>query len=72
VLRWHLQREKEKENNKIVVIPKSQTPERIKENINIFDFVLSEDDVSAITEIGTTNKIRLADPVTIFKFPLFD
>ncbi len=41
VLRWHLQQGR-------VVIPKSVTPARIAENIDVFDFALSADDLSAI------------------------
>ncbi|MCO5988318.1 aldo/keto reductase [Actinoallomurus spadix] len=41
ILRWHLQIGN-------VVIPKSVTPPRIKENIEVFDFDLSEDDLAAI------------------------
>jgi 2,5-diketo-D-gluconate reductase A len=41
ILRWHLQLGN-------VVIPKSVTPERIRENIEIFDFELSEDEMTAI------------------------
>lgn len=41
VLRWLTQR-------KVVVIPKSVHKERIKENFNIFDFELSQDDMEAI------------------------
>jgi 2,5-diketo-D-gluconate reductase A len=41
VLRWHLQ-----VGN--VVIPKSVTPERIAENLDLFDFELTADDLAAI------------------------
>jgi 2,5-diketo-D-gluconate reductase A len=41
VLRWHLQLG-------IVVIPKSVTPERIEENLAVFDFHLSEPEMAAI------------------------
>lgn len=41
VLRWHIQH-----NN--IIFPKSSTPERIQENFAIFDFELSEDQMSAI------------------------
>jgi 2,5-diketo-D-gluconate reductase A len=41
VLRWHLQIGN-------VVIPKSVTPERVRENIEVFDFEIDPDDVAAI------------------------
>jgi len=44
ILRWHLQ-----VGN--VVIPKSVTPERIRENFELFDFALSEDDMAAIERL---------------------
>ena len=45
VLRWHIQRGD-------VVFPKSVTPARIKENIDIFDFELSGQDIQAITSLN--------------------
>jgi 2,5-diketo-D-gluconate reductase A len=44
VLRWHLQLGN-------VVIPKSVTPSRIAENIDVFDFELADDDLAAIGEL---------------------
>ncbi|TDC70834.1 aldo/keto reductase [Streptomyces hainanensis] len=44
VLRWHLQ-----VGN--VVIPKSVTPSRIAENIDVFDFALDADDLAAIAAL---------------------
>ncbi|MVA75231.1 aldo/keto reductase [Auraticoccus sp. F435] len=41
VLRWHLQKG-------YIVFPKSVTPSRIKENFEVFDFELTEDDIAAI------------------------
>lgn len=42
VLRWHVQLGN-------VVFPKSVTPSRIAENIDVFDFELADDDVAAIS-----------------------
>ena len=44
VLRWHIERGD-------IVFPKSVTPERIAENLDIFDFELSGADVEAITAL---------------------
>ena len=41
VIRWHLQLGN-------VVIPKSVTPERIVENLDVFGFHLGDDDMAAI------------------------
>jgi 2,5-diketo-D-gluconate reductase A len=43
-LRWHVQRGD-------IVFPKTVTPERMRENFNIFDFELSDDDMSTITAL---------------------
>lgn len=44
MLRWHIQRD-------IVVIPKSTHLERMEENFNVFDFTLSDEDMSAISAL---------------------
>ncbi|TDW29375.1 aldo/keto reductase [Cryobacterium psychrophilum] len=41
VIRWHLELGN-------VVIPKSVTPQRIRDNLNVFDFALDADDLAAI------------------------
>ncbi|MFF7398986.1 aldo/keto reductase [Achromobacter sp. NPDC008082] len=43
-LRWHLQSD-------LIVIPKSVTSARIRENIDVFDFELSGDEIAAIDSI---------------------
>src|SRR3954454_3561241 len=50
ILRWHLQ-----VGN--VVIPKSATPERIRENFELFDFALSEDDMAAIERLDAGERV---------------
>ena len=49
VLRWHLQ-------HNIMVIPKSVTPSRIEENANIFDFVLSSEDMTVIDGLNRNQR----------------
>lgn len=44
ILRWHLQRG-------VVVIPKSTHIERMRENLNVFDFALSEKDMAKIAAL---------------------
>lgn len=44
VLRWHIELG-------LVAIPKSSRPERLRANIDIFDFTLSADDVDAISAL---------------------
>ena len=49
VLRWHIQRGD-------IVFPKSVTPARIRENIDIFDFELSRQDLEAITSLNRNQR----------------
>jgi len=46
VLRWLTQRN-------VVVIPKSVRPERMRENIDIFDFELTDDEMARIAALDT-------------------
>jgi diketogulonate reductase-like aldo/keto reductase len=46
ILRWHLQLGN-------VVIPKSSSPGRIRENFEVFDFELSEDDMAALERLDS-------------------
>ena len=50
VLRWHLQQGR-------VVIPKSVTPSRIAENIALFDFELTGDDLAAIDGLERDGRV---------------
>jgi 2,5-diketo-D-gluconate reductase A len=49
VLRWHIERGD-------IVFPKSVTPERIVENIDIFDFELDGEDVEAISALNRNER----------------
>jgi 2,5-diketo-D-gluconate reductase A len=56
VLRWHVQLGN-------VVIPKSVTPARIRENFELFDFELSEDEMAAIARLDRGERTG-PDPAT--------
>jgi 2,5-diketo-D-gluconate reductase A len=60
VLRWLIQRG-------VVVIPKSVKKERLIENISVFDFELTEDDMSAIKSLDTKESLFFShrDPAII-------
>jgi 2,5-diketo-D-gluconate reductase A len=49
VLRWHIERGD-------IVFPKSVTPSRIRENLDIFDFELSGEDVEAISALNKNER----------------
>jgi 2,5-diketo-D-gluconate reductase A len=56
VLRWHMQ-------HGIVAIPKSVTPERIASNLQVFDFELSDEEMSIISGLSAGKRIG-PDPDT--------
>jgi diketogulonate reductase-like aldo/keto reductase len=56
VLRWHIQLGN-------VVIPKSVTPSRIKENIDVFGFELDPEDMAAISALNENRRLG-PDPAT--------
>ncbi|MCX4830459.1 aldo/keto reductase [Streptomyces sp. NBC_00006] len=56
VLRWHVQLGN-------VVIPKSVTPSRIKENIDVFSFELDTEDLGAISALNEDRRLG-PDPAT--------
>ncbi|MFG3259614.1 aldo/keto reductase [Streptomyces sp. NPDC048172] len=57
VLRWHLQLGN-------VVIPKSVTPARIRENLDVFGFALDEDDMRGLRSLETGTRVG-PDPDTL-------
>lgn len=57
LLRWHLQLGN-------VVIPKSVTPERIRQNIDVFDFELTDEDLATIATLESGHRFG-PDPDTM-------
>ena len=55
VLRWLIQRD-------VVVIPKSVRPERMAENIDVFDFTLTDDEMTRIAALDTGSLAVLRPP----------
>ncbi len=51
VLRWHIQRGD-------IIFPKSVTPERVRANIELFDFELSDEDVATISGLDRAENGR--------------
>ena len=64
ILRWHVQRG-------IIPIPKSSNEERIKENLSIFDFELSNDDMKTIDLLNEGDNVSVSgvpENTTYLKF----
>lgn len=57
ILRWHLQ-------NNFIVIPKSVTPARIKENFDVSEFKLSADDMAKIERMDSKDGRIGPNPMT--------
>ena len=63
MLRWHLQRG-------VVVIPKSTHIERMRENLDVFDFTLTTEDMSAIAAPDQKRSVFFShqDPAMVERF----
>ncbi|CAG8645146.1 9723_t:CDS:2, partial [Paraglomus occultum] len=59
LLRWSVQRG-------IAVVPKTSKAERLKENINIFNFELSEDDIKRISSLNRNLRFNEIENVTVY------
>ena len=56
ILRWHLQLG-------AIPVPKSATPERQRENLDVFGFELTDDEAAAITALGRPDgRLFAGDP----------
>ena len=58
VLRWHLQQG-------LIVIPKSVTPQRIRDNFAVFDFELDEDDLSKVAALDRSDGKMGSNPAVM-------
>ncbi|MES2023573.1 MAG: aldo/keto reductase [Patescibacteria group bacterium] len=63
LIRWAIQRN-------TIVIPKSTISEHIKINSDVFDFVLSEDDMNLVKTLD--RKLHFVDPEEWWKIPFFE
>ncbi|MCB1420679.1 MAG: aldo/keto reductase [Zhengella sp.] len=54
VLRWHVQQDG------VIAIPRTSRPERLAENLSVFDFTLSDDEMAAISALRQRNA-RICD-----------
>jgi 2,5-diketo-D-gluconate reductase A len=61
VLRWHVQRGD-------IVFPKSVTPQRIKENFELFDFDLGDADIQALTALDKGEPGRTGPNPDVFDY----
>jgi 2,5-diketo-D-gluconate reductase A len=57
IIRWHL-------DSGLVVIPKSVTPARIRQNIEVFDFKLDDADMAALAGLDSSGGRIGPDPLT--------
>jgi 2,5-diketo-D-gluconate reductase A len=57
VLRWHVQQG-------LAVVPKASRPERLRANLDVFDFALDADDMTAIAGLATGRRVGGQDPAT--------
>jgi len=62
ILRWLVQ-------NKVAVIPKSNDPARVAQNADIFNFVLSQDEMATVD--GMNIPLRLNDPGVYANIPIY-
>lgn len=55
IIRWHLQ-------DGLIVLPKTRSLNRVRENFNVFDFELSENEMAAIAALDSADGKILPDP----------
>ena len=64
ILRWHVQ-------NGYVVIPGSKTPAHIKDNLDIFDFSLTDEEMERISELDKGARYHTSTPELLRQFAAF-
>ena len=65
ILRWHIQMG-------FIVIPGSKNIEHIKDNLNIFDFELSSDDIAKIDSLNNIGRIYHRSEESLERFAHFE
>jgi D-xylose reductase len=69
LIRWAVQRG-------TAVIPKTSRKERLAENINIFDFTISDDDMKAISALNKGQRFNdpgvFAEPAFGLFYPIYE
>lgn len=61
ILRWHIQAGN-------IVIPGSKNPAHIKDNFNLFDFALTDDEMAKITALGKQKRYYTSTPEMLKKY----
>ena len=61
ILRWHIQ-----DGN--IVIPGSKNPAHIKDNFNLFDFALTDDEMAKITALDKQKRYYTSTPEMLKKY----
>ncbi|HEY0118944.1 MAG TPA: aldo/keto reductase [Cellulomonas sp.] len=61
ILRWEIQRG-------VIPLPKSWSPQHRRENLDVFGFELSDEQVDAVTALGRAERLFGADPATHEEF----
>ena len=56
IIRWHL-------DSGLIVIPKTATPGRLQENIDVFDFTLDDEDMKTIAALDSDDGRMGPDPL---------
>ena len=61
ILRWHIQAGN-------IVIPGSKNPAHIKDNFNLFDFALTDDEMAKITALDKQKRYYTSTPEMLKKY----